>query len=117
MGRCFLAQKGISSKDASVRVTAGHTVHGTVRRLDNKSALQHLLSLPHASSRLKLFEADLLEPESFDIAVAGATVVVHTASPFTHKVKRSQAQSLIDTAVRGTANVIGAALKDPLHSA
>jgi hypothetical protein len=40
-----------------------------------------LLQLPGASDRLKLFSADLLEPGSFDEAVAGCDGVFHVASP------------------------------------
>jgi nucleoside-diphosphate-sugar epimerase len=32
--------------------------------------------------QLELVEADLLNPESLDLAIAGCDYVVHTASPF-----------------------------------
>ena len=50
---------------------------------------------------------------SFDDAVRGATYVFHTASPFVLKVPRgAERQLLIDPAVKGTENIIGAR---PVH--
>ena len=37
-------------------LAAGHTVHGTCRDPSNKKKLQHLLDLPGAGARLKLFQ-------------------------------------------------------------
>ena len=46
---------------------------------------------------------------SFDDAVRGATFVFHTASPFVMKVSRgAEREQLIDPAVKGTENIIGA---------
>jgi hypothetical protein len=42
---------------------------------------KHLLELPGASDRLKLFVADLMEPGCFDNVVEGCDGVFHTASP------------------------------------
>ena len=38
----------------------GHTVHGTCRDPSRTDTVAHLLSLPGAAERLKLFKADLL---------------------------------------------------------
>ncbi len=46
-----------------------------------------LKALPGAAQRLRLFRADLLEPGSFDAAVAGCDHVLHTASPFVINVR------------------------------
>ncbi len=46
-----------------------------------------LLALPGAAERLQLYAADLLLPGSFDEAVAGCDVAIHTASPFALSVR------------------------------
>ena len=60
----------------------GYRVQATVRSLSNTGKVAFLHNLPEASSRLQLFEADLLDAGSFDACVSGADVVFHTASPF-----------------------------------
>ena len=40
-----------------------------------------LLYLPHASSRLTRWKADLVDEANFDEAIAGCTVVFHIATP------------------------------------
>jgi cinnamoyl-CoA reductase len=56
----------------------GHTVHGTVRSL---SKAAHLRGFAGASERLKLFEADVTDASSLAAPIAGADVVMHTATP------------------------------------
>lgn len=53
--------------------------------------MSHLLGLDGANERLHLFEAELLEEQSFDAAINGCEGVFHTASPlsFTAKSKVS----------------------------
>jgi hypothetical protein len=46
---------------------------------------KHLLELPGASDRLKLFVAELMEPGCFDNVVEGCDGVFHTASPVIFK--------------------------------
>ncbi len=46
---------------------------------------KHLLELPGASDRLKLFVAELMEPGCFDNVVEGCDGVFHTASPVLFK--------------------------------
>lgn len=92
----------------------GHTVHGTVRNLQNQSKVKHLLELQKAyPGQLMLFEADLLDRESFREAMKGCSIVMHTASPFViNKIKNPQRQ-LIEPAVKGTANVLSLAGEFP----
>lgn len=86
----------------------GHTVHGTCRAPENTDTTKHLTALPGALERLKLFKADLLAPGSFDEAMAGCTLAIHTASPYIINVKQRDVRSrLIDPALRGTENVLG----------
>lgn len=87
----------------------GHTVHAPVRDPDNAEKLAHLNEMAaSAPGSIRYFKADLLEEGSYDEAMAGCEVVLHTASPFTTKVKDAQ-KELIDPALKGTQNVLDAA--------
>lgn len=88
---------------------AGHTVHGTVRNPEKASGLEHLhkLTADHPG-RLKLFKAALLEPGSFDEAMAGCELVMHTASPFLLSGYTDPQEALIRPALEGTRNVLDA---------
>lgn len=92
-------------------IDEGHTVHASVRNLNDSSKTNHLKSLSKDNTeRLKIFEADLLIDESFDKAMQGCNVVFHTASPFKLDIKNAQ-KELIDPALKGTENVIKTANK------
>lgn len=87
----------------------GYTVHAPVRDPKNAGKVKHLDALAaDASGTIKYFKADLLEDGSYDEAMAGCEVVLHTASPFTTKVKDAQ-KELVDPALKGTQNVLDAA--------
>ncbi|BBX32403.1 cinnamyl-alcohol dehydrogenase [Mycolicibacterium mageritense DSM 44476 = CIP 104973] len=88
---------------------AGYTVHGTVRNPQKATGLEHLhkLSADHPG-RLKLFKADLLEPGSFDEAMAGCELVMHTASPFLLSGYTDAQEALVRPALEGTRNVLDA---------
>lgn len=58
----------------------GFDVHATVRTPDNLKAVQHLLNMANAlPGNLKLFKADLLQPNAFDEAIQGCQYIFHTA--------------------------------------
>lgn len=87
-------------------LATGATVHGTVRDAGAAAKTAHLTSLPGAATRLRLFSADLLHPPgAFDAAVAGCTVVYHSASPYAFGVADAQ-RELVDPALRGTRSVL-----------
>ncbi|CAM6022965.1 unnamed protein product, partial [Sphagnum balticum] len=86
----------------------GYTVRGTVRNLENS---KHLLELPGASDRLKLFVGNLMEPGCFDPVVEGCDGVFHTASPVLFKDITDPQAELIDPAVNGTLNVLASCAK------
>ena len=79
-----------------------YTVHATTRS-EEKAA--HLLKLPGAAERLKIFSGcDLLKIGSFGAAVEGCETVLHTASPFySHG---GSEDALVRPAVDGTRNVL-----------
>lgn len=92
---------------------AGHTVHTTVRSLQNEAKTKPLKQLQgNHEGRLKLFEADLLKPGSFAAAMAGCSIVFHVASPFRvpEKIKNGQ-KEMVDPALEGTRNVLGSVNK------
>ena len=89
-------------------LAAGHTVHGTVRDPSNEKSVAALKALPGAADRLVLFKGDLLVPGAFDEAVQGCRYVIHTASPFFEPKEQSEVwPTLLDPALKGTANVLG----------
>jgi dihydroflavonol-4-reductase len=86
-------------------------VRGTVRSLANKSKYEFLEQFPNAKSNLKLFEGDNLKEGSFDEAVQGADVVLHTASPFFLSQTDNPQRDLVDPAINGTLNLLKSAQK------
>lgn len=85
----------------------GSEVRTTVRNLSAKEKFAHLTNLSVKSKGvLQLFEADLLKPGSFDTAMDGCELVIHTASPFFISGIKDAQNQLIGPAVEGTRNVL-----------
>jgi len=85
----------------------GHTVHGTVRDPAKSSSIAHLLKIAGKTrGTLKLFKADLLDKGSFDAAMTGCEIVMHTASPFIMGGYKDATEALVRPAVEGTRNVL-----------
>jgi nucleoside-diphosphate-sugar epimerase len=91
----------------------GHTVNTTVRNLRDKSHNEHLDHAANKPGRLTIFEADLIAEGSYDKAMAGCEIVIHSASPFAIKGIEDAQKELIDPAVNGTKNVLGAVDRTP----
>ncbi len=90
----------------------GYSVNGTVRNLANKEKYDYLLKLTDESTgKLKLFEADLLKDGSFEKAMKGCELVIHTASPFQISGLKDPQKELIEPALQGTRNVLNSANK------
>lgn len=86
---------------------AGYTVRGTVRNPDKSAGLEHLHQLSDAHpGRLRLFKADLLDSGSFDKAMDGCELVIHTASPFLLSGFKDAREALVRPALEGTRNVL-----------
>jgi nucleoside-diphosphate-sugar epimerase len=88
----------------------GLSVHATVRDPANAEKVGHLTSLEKtAGAELKLFAADLLDPGSFDEAMQGCELVMHTASPFFISKPKNPEEELLRPAREGTRNVLESA--------
>lgn len=89
----------------------GHSVRGTVRRLNRGEEVRAALA-PHldagALARLSFVEADLGADAGWDKAMEGVQTLVHTASPFPLAPPKDEAE-LIRPAVEGTLHALGAA--------
>ena len=87
-------------------------MHGH-RDVSKREAYAHLLSLPGADTRLRLFAADLLGPqEQWATALHGCTALLHVAAAYRLDVasmERAARRRLVDTAVEGTRRVLQAA--------
>ena len=91
----------------------GSPVRASVRDKSNTEKCAHLNKLSEEfPGKLELFEADLLKDGSFDQAMAGCELVMHTASPFQISGISDPQKQLIDPALKGTANVLEAANKN-----
>lgn len=83
------------------------SVRATVRDPNKASSVAHLKSMAAQSSgSLELFKADLLDKGSFDAAVRGCELVMHTASPFVISGFKDAHEALVRPAVEGTRNVL-----------
>ena len=93
----------------------GKTVHTTVRSLASKSKTAPLVVMQEKfPDKLKLFEADLLNAGSFDLAMAGCDVVHHVASPFRTPEKIGDGESeMVKPALEGTRTVLSSVNKTP----
>lgn len=100
----------IGSQLCADLLARGYPVRGTVRNASDTERHRVLLELPGAAERLELISADLLDPGSFDAAVAGCEYILHTASPYVITVKDPQ-RELVDPAVQGTLAVLEAAAR------
>ena len=88
----------------------GNTVHATVRSPLNTQSFSHLNEIAsQTKGTLKIFGADLLKEGSFDEAMQGCEIVIHTASPFVVTNFKDAYQDLVKPAVEGTTNVLNSA--------
>lgn len=92
-------------------IEKGYTVRVAVRDKDKTAKFDHLIELSRNSKgKVEIWEADLLKEGSFDQAAKGCESIIHVASPFTLRFKDAQ-KELIDPALKGTQNVLGAATR------
>ncbi|CAA2968649.1 anthocyanidin reductase [Olea europaea subsp. europaea] len=89
----------------------GYTVHATLRNLGEPSKVQLLNGLPHAETRLKLFEADIYDPDKFAFAIQGCQVVFHLATPFQHNTHNSQYKNISEAAAAGVKSIVQSCIR------
>ncbi|KAK2361374.1 vestitone reductase [Trifolium repens] len=69
----------------------GYTVNTTVRpNPGQKKDVSYLTNLPNATQKLKNFNADLSNPESFNDAIEGCIGIFHTATPIDFEQKEPE---------------------------
>ena len=92
----------------------GFDVHVTVRDTTDPIRTNHLRAVaegrPH---RLSLFDADLMDADGFDRAMAGCQLVFHTASPLIVRDVVDPVRNLVRPATRGTRHVLEAVNRTP----
>lgn len=101
----------IASWIVKLLLDKGHTVHATVRNVNALDAMGHLNKIAEGSlGKLVLFEADLLKDGSFDSAMEGCELVIHTASVFSID-PTAEPDLFIKPALEGTRNVLNSVNK------
>ncbi|KAK9103585.1 hypothetical protein Sjap_020839 [Stephania japonica] len=85
----------------------GYSVHATFRSDPSDFSFKYnpLLSLPEASGKLKFFEADLGNPESFDAAINGCVGVFHVAHPMNLEDKIDQ-DTIVKISLEGALGIL-----------
>ncbi|MGQ7870579.1 NAD-dependent epimerase/dehydratase family protein [Sunxiuqinia sp. sy24] len=85
----------------------GFHVNTTIRNKSNQQKYQHLLNIEKESKgTLSIYEADLLLDHSFQEAMNGCELVIHTASPFKISGIKNADKELVQPALQGTRNVL-----------
>jgi len=85
----------------------GFTVRTTVRAKSDSSKNEYLFSLlKKYPKKFSIFNADLLQENSFKEAMDGCDTVIHTASPFMINKISDPEKQLINPALAGTRNVL-----------
>jgi dihydroflavonol-4-reductase len=89
----------------------GYRVRATVRDPGDEARTAHLHTIAaKAGGELELVAADLTQRGSFDDAVAGCELVIHSAST-TRLTADDPQRDIVDVAVEGTNNVLDAVVK------
>ncbi|CAN6584502.1 unnamed protein product [Malus baccata var. baccata] len=82
---------------------------GSVTGAENQRDLSYLTSLPGATERLKIFTADLSNPDSFNAAVDGCIGVFHVATPVDFQDKEPE-QAVTKRSIDGALGILKACL-------
>ncbi|WCJ22859.1 NAD(P)-binding Rossmann-fold superfamily protein [Euphorbia peplus] len=91
----------------------GYSVHTTIRpdpEPGHKRDVGFLTNLLGAMNKLKIFEADLNEPQSFKSAIEGCIGVFHVATPVDFEEKEPEEQ-ITKRAIDGTLGILRACLE------
>ncbi|GFP82258.1 vestitone reductase [Phtheirospermum japonicum] len=87
----------------------GYSVNTTIRSRSSKKDISFLTNLPKASEKLRIFNADLDDPDSFVPAIEGCIGVFHVAHPMDFQDKETE-QTITDRSVRATLGILRASL-------
>lgn len=88
----------------------GYSVNTTIRfDPDRKKDISYLTNLAGASERLRIFNADLDKPESFDAPIEGCMGVFHVAHPIDFEEKEDE-ETKTRRAISGTTGILQACL-------
>lgn len=89
----------------------GYSVNTTIRSdPGRKRDVSFLTNLPGASEKLRFFNADLSDPESFGPAVEGCVGIFHTATPIDFAVNEPE-EVVTQRAIEGALGILKAAVK------
>ncbi|CAN6568295.1 unnamed protein product [Malus baccata var. baccata] len=91
----------------------GYTVHAIRGGHGDpfKVGLLKGLPTPGADSRLKLFEADIYNPDEFETAIQGCNYIFHLATPLQHEPKDPQFKDTSEAAVSGIKSIVRSCIK------
>ncbi|GAV65790.1 Epimerase domain-containing protein, partial [Cephalotus follicularis] len=89
----------------------GHTVHATLRNLDDTSKVGLLKSLPAADTNLVLSEADIYNPSEFELAIEGCEFVFHLATPMQHDTQNSHYKDTVEAAIGGVRSIADSCIR------
>ncbi|KAM7462029.1 hypothetical protein LguiA_030150 [Lonicera macranthoides] len=88
----------------------GYSVNTTIRsNPDKKKGVTFLTTLPGASERLKIFNADLEKPESFNAPIEGCIGLFHVAHPIDFEDTETE-ETKVNRAINGTLRILRACL-------
>ncbi|KAM7466104.1 hypothetical protein LguiB_013666 [Lonicera macranthoides] len=88
----------------------GYSVNTTIRsNPDEKKGVTFLTTLPGASERLKIFNADLEKPESFNEPIEGCNGLFHVAHPIDFEDIETE-ETKVNRAINGTLGILRACL-------
>ncbi|KAG8382141.1 hypothetical protein BUALT_Bualt05G0045800 [Buddleja alternifolia] len=88
----------------------GYIVHATSRNLGENLKTGLLKSLPNAETRLKLFQADIYNPQEFEPAIEGCQYVLHLATPKSHT-QNSKYKDTSEAAIGGVRSIADCCLR------
>ncbi|XP_058092701.1 putative anthocyanidin reductase [Magnolia sinica] len=89
----------------------GHTVHATLRNLDEPSKIGRLKNLPGADTRLQLLEAEIYDVDGFEPAINGCDFVFHLATPKQHIADSSKYNDTSEAAVAGVKSIVESCIR------
>lgn len=88
----------------------GYFVNTTVRSYSgSRKDVSYLTALPGALERLKIFDADLSKPETFEAPIKGCIGVFHVAHPIDFAGKEPE-QVLTERAIKGSLGILQACI-------